>query len=213
MPLFGKKKSAPPPKESIAKLRETLDLLEKRQQFLQKKIDGQNGEAKKYMQQKNKRAALIALKRRKTYEAQYDKIGGAMQTIETQVMTLENANVSVQAIGAMKEGARAMKGIHKEMDIDSVEDTMDEIREQMDLANEISDAISQPLGGEVFDDDELLDELEQLEQEGLDEQLLTANKTPNVSLPNAPTKTPTKAPLKATAEEDAELEALAASMN
>lgn len=38
-----------------------------------------------------------------------------MQTIETQVMTLENANVSVQAIGAMKEGARAMKGIHKEM--------------------------------------------------------------------------------------------------
>jgi len=213
MPLFGKKKSAPPPKESIAKLRETLDLLEKRQQFLQKKIDGQNAEAKKYMQQKNKRAALIALKRRKTYEAQYEKIGGAMQTIETQVMTLENANVSVQAIGAMKEGARAMKGIHKEMDIDNVEDTMDEIREQMDIANEISDAIAQPLGGEVYDDDELLDELEQLEQEGLDEQLLTANKTPAVSLPNAPTKAPVKTTVKATAEEDAELEALAASMN
>ncbi len=29
---------------------------------------------------------------------------------------------------------------------------MDEIREQMDIANEINDAISQPLGGEVFDD-------------------------------------------------------------
>lgn len=29
---------------------------------------------------------------------------------------------------------------------------MDEIREQMDIANEISDAISQPLGGEVYDD-------------------------------------------------------------
>lgn len=29
---------------------------------------------------------------------------------------------------------------------------MDEIREQMDIANEISDAIAQPLGGEVYDD-------------------------------------------------------------
>lgn len=31
-------------------------------------------------------------------------------------------------------------------DINKVDDTMDDIREQMDLANEISDAISQPVG-------------------------------------------------------------------
>ena len=31
-------------------------------------------------------------------------------------------------------------------DINKVDDTMDDIREQMDLANEISDAISQPIG-------------------------------------------------------------------
>jgi charged multivesicular body protein 4 len=189
-------------------LKETLDLLEKRQAFLQKKIEQQNAEAKKYMQQKNKRAALAALKRRKAYEAQCEKINGAMTTIETQVMTLENANVSMQAIGAMQEGAKAMKGIHKEMNIDQVEDTMDEIREQMDIANEISDAISQPLGGEVYDDDELLAELDELEQEGLDEQLLNANTAPPVKLPNAPSKTPQKA----TANEEEELEKLAASM-
>jgi hypothetical protein len=29
---------------------------------------------------------------------------------------------------------------------------MDDIREQMDIANEINDAISQPLGGEVLDE-------------------------------------------------------------
>jgi len=38
MPLFGKKKAAPSPKESIAKLRETVDMLEKREQYLQKKM-------------------------------------------------------------------------------------------------------------------------------------------------------------------------------
>lgn len=50
---------------------------------------------------------------------------------------------------------------------------MDDIREQMDLANEISDAISQPVNfGAEFDEDELNEELEMLEQEELDAKLL-----------------------------------------
>jgi charged multivesicular body protein 4 len=59
MPLFGSKKKAPAPKESIAKLRETLDMLEKREQFLQKKMDKEVAEAKKFMQQKNKRGLSL----------------------------------------------------------------------------------------------------------------------------------------------------------
>ncbi len=65
---------------------------------------------------------------------------------------------------------------------------MDEIREQMDIANEISDAIAQPLGGEVFDEDELLNELEELEQSSLDEQLLGLESTPAQKMPSAPTR-------------------------
>jgi len=209
MPLFGRKKKSPPPKESIAKLRETLDMLEKREQFLQKKMDKEIAEAKKFMQQKNKRAALMCLKRKKTYETQMEKIAGARMTIEQQVMTLEGANVSLEAMNAMKMGAQSMKSIHQNMSIDEVDDTMDEIREQMDVANEINDAISQPLGGDVLDEDELLAELDGLEQESLDEQLL-GTKTPVVGLPSAPTKTPVSK--KAVIDEDAELAALEASM-
>ena len=70
MPLFGSKKKSPSPKESIAKLRETLDMLEKREQFLQKKIEQQTNDAKKFMQQKNKRGnkknlIIICLKKKK----------------------------------------------------------------------------------------------------------------------------------------------------
>ncbi len=65
---------------------------------------------------------------------------------------------------------------------------MDEIREQMDIANEISDAISQPLGGEAFDEDDLLSELEELEQESLDEQLLGLETTQPTKMPTAPSK-------------------------
>jgi len=217
MPLFGSKKKAPPPKESIAKLRETLDMLEKREFFLQKKADTEVANAKKFMQAKNKRAALMSLKRKKTYEAQMEKLSGARMTIETQVMTLENANVSLETIKAMKSGAASLKGIHQDMNIDQVDDIMDDIREQMDLATEITDAISQPLGGETFDEDELLNELEELEQESLDEQFLGGlNKVPAVpsgKLPVAAAPTPAApAKAKAQADEDAELAALEASM-
>jgi hypothetical protein len=47
---------------------------------------------------------------------------------------------------------------------------MEDIREQMDLANEVSDAIAQPLGVD-YDEDELNKELEDLEQETLNEKL------------------------------------------
>lgn len=57
---------------------------------------------------------------------------------------------------------------------------MEDIQSQMDLASEIDQAISQPLGGVMFDEDELDAELEALEQESLDQQLLgiTAPATP-----------------------------------
>jgi len=66
---------------------------------------------------------------------------------------------------------------------------MDDIREQMDLANEISDAIAQPINfGDVIDEDELNAELEGLEQEELDMQLLETDKLSKIpSMPNAPT--------------------------
>jgi charged multivesicular body protein 4A/B len=57
--------------------------------------------------------------------------------------------------------------------IDKVDATMEDIREQMDIANELSDAISQPVNfGVEFDDEELNEELDLLEQEELDAKLL-----------------------------------------
>ena len=49
---------------------------------------------------------------------------------------------------------------------------MDDIAEQQDLANEISSAISSPMGfGNDVDEDDLLAELEGMEQEEMDRQV------------------------------------------
>ena len=64
---------------------------------------------------------------------------------------------------------------------------MDDIAEQQEVAREISDAISNPLGvGHDVDEDELLQELEQLEQEELDKQLLNVGPSPTDKLPSVP---------------------------
>lgn len=59
--------------------------------------------------------ALMALKRKKAYESNIEKINGARMTIETQMMAIENANVNLETMGAMRAGAEAMKNIHGSM--------------------------------------------------------------------------------------------------
>ncbi|KAI8997354.1 Snf7 family [Pilobolus umbonatus] len=153
----------------------------------------------------------MALKRKKAYENNIEKISGARMTIETQMMAIENANVNLETMNAMRAGAEAMKGIHGTMDIDKVDSTMDDIRDQMDVANEISEAISRPIGvGEELDEEDLLNELEELEQEELVSKML-ASPSPVETAPRVPVHKPE---YKQAIEDDeeAELEALRASM-
>ncbi|CDS14366.1 hypothetical protein LRAMOSA06535 [Lichtheimia ramosa] len=211
MNLFGKAKSKTSAKDAIYKLRETLDMLEKRQAFLEAKANNELKTAK-VNATKNRRVALLALKRKKAYETNIEKINGARMTIETQMMAIENANVNLETMGAMRAGAEAMKNIHGSMDINKVDTTMDDIRDQMDIANEISDAISRPVGmGEELDEDELLNELEELEQEELDAKMLDTP-APAVVTPDVPVHKPSKGSVSED-EEEKELKALQASMS
>ncbi|XP_063416869.1 charged multivesicular body protein 4b-like [Mytilus trossulus] len=166
------KNKAPTPQEAIQKLRETEEMLEKKQAFLEKKIDQEVGTAKKNAA-KNKRAALQALKRKKRYEKQLQQIDGTLSTIEFQREALENASTNTEVLNVMGNAAKALKAAHQNMDVDKVHDLMDDVAEQQEIANEISEAISNPVGfGQDADEDDLMAELEELEQEELDQKLL-----------------------------------------
>jgi len=172
--IFGFKKDekAITTGEAIQKLRETEEMLMKKQDFLEKKIEQEIGTAKKNGT-KNKRVALQALKRKKRYEKQLQQIDGTLSTIEMQREALEGANTNTAVLQTMGEAAKALKAAHQHMDVDKVHDMMDDIAEQQEVAREISDAISNPIAfGQDIDDDELERELEELEQEELDKELL-----------------------------------------
>ncbi|XP_029948501.1 charged multivesicular body protein 4b-like [Salarias fasciatus] len=209
----GKGGKQPTPQEAIQRLRETEEMLSKKQDFLEKKIEQELLTAKKNGT-KNKRAALLALKRKKRYEKQLAQIDGTLSTIEFQRDALENANTNTEVLKNMGFAADAMKAAHGHMDINKVDDLMADITEQQEIAQEISDVISRPVGfGEDYDEDELMAELEELEQEELDKNLLEIEGTEDVPLPSVPSTSLPSRPAKKQEEEDdemADLEAWAA---
>jgi charged multivesicular body protein 4A/B len=149
-------------------------------------------------------AALAALQRKKMLEKDLERWTSSKNAIEQQVFALENANINLETMKAMKAGADAMKGIHgtlygillsivwqaKSTDIvcrspEKVDTIMDDIRDQMAISNEISEAIARPALGNEIDEDELREELEALEQEELDNKLIGVD-VPNQRVPTAP---------------------------
>jgi len=195
--LFGRKKKENP-QDTIARLRESLETLDKREQFLEKKIQQQLAEAKRYNAAGNKRMAVAALKRKKMLMDQQAKIAGAREKIEIQMNAIESAKMDMEIIDSLQVGTKTMAEMHRGMTAEKVDKVMDDMSDQMAVSQEISDALGQQIG-EPIDEDELLEELDELEEEDISDQL--------EDLP-APVKGKTKAKAKPSEEEDlAELEA------
>lgn len=201
MNLFGKKKPtaapAPHPVDTIKMLRDNLLVLEKREEHIQKKIEMALTEAKQKSAKKDKNGALFALKRKKMYEAEVSKLQGARITLDSQILALESAAVNIETFKAMKSGANAMKGLRGDIDSDKVDDIMDEIQEEKDIHDSISEAISRP-GQDLFNDEDLLEELAELEALDAEEQELEVQPAPVrqqvvppsvFNLPSVPTST------------------------
>ncbi|WFD31944.1 ESCRT-III subunit protein snf7 [Malassezia sp. CBS 17886] len=214
----GKRDNKNAARDAIIGLREQLHLIAKKEEHLQTKIDEELAKAKANVTA-NKRAAQAALRQKKMYETELDRLAGSRMTLETQVNAIENANMNLETMKAMQRGSAALKNIHTNMDIDKVDNTMDSIREQMSLTSEISEAISNPVGiGNDLDEEELREELQGLEQEELHGRLVGADAAPAHTLPSPTAAAPTAAAPAAgarsapAADEDAELRALQAEL-
>ncbi|RWS28351.1 charged multivesicular body protein 4b-like protein [Leptotrombidium deliense] len=210
----GGKQGTPTPAEAIQKLREVEEMLMKKQEYFEKKVEEELDIIKKNGT-KNKRVSLAALKRKKRLDKQLEQIDGTLTTIEYQREALENANTNAEVLKIMNFAAKALKQSHNNMDMDKVEDLMDEIKEQQQIADEIQQVISNPIGfGQEVDEDELLQELEEMDQKELDEALLSTG--PVTELPEVPNEEPAKAAAKAgtskskVQEEDDDMKELAA---
>uniref|UniRef100_A0A0C9QN58 TSA: Wollemia nobilis Ref_Wollemi_Transcript_19108_923 transcribed RNA sequence n=1 Tax=Wollemia nobilis TaxID=56998 RepID=A0A0C9QN58_9CONI len=217
--LFKKQREEPTALSSIDKLNETLEMLEKKERVLQKKISTEVERAKEYTRLKNKKAAIQCLKRKKLYETQVEQLGNFQLRIHDQMIMLEGAKATTETVDALRTGASTMKNMQKKMNIDDIDKTMDEVNEHTENLKQIQEALATPVGAAAdFDEDELEAELEELEGEELEEQLLQpATTAPATQIPPVPASQrpahapPQKTPPQTSAEDD-ELAALQAEM-
>ncbi len=136
------------------------------------------------------------------------------------VLQLENANVNQVTIKAMEQGSKLLKSIHKKIDTSAIDVVIDDLKEQMDTTQEISETLAQKMDS---NEDDLLDELQELEsemetedQQKLDKALSSIDKS-NLKqfdlskLPQVPTKLPLiKAVTPIKADDDEEMRKLEA---
>ncbi|ODA80606.1 hypothetical protein RJ55_03565 [Drechmeria coniospora] len=183
----GQRKDSP--KDAILGLRSHLDMLQKRERHLQNQIDEQQNIARKNANT-NKNVAKAALRRKKTHEQALDQTIAQIGTLEQQINSIESANINRETLAAMEKASQAMKQIHGKLTPEKVDETMEKLRDQNALSQEIVDAITGATIGEQVDDMELEEELDQLQQEQLDEAIL---KTGHVPLSDAVHKMPTPA--------------------
>lgn len=181
--MFGgkgnqKAKAAQTPQEAIQRLQEVEDVLNKKVEHLEGRINEETNIARRDART-NKRNALNALKRKKRLEKTLQQIDGTLTTLEYQREALQNAAMNGEAFKALQGATKALQTVHKELDVDSVHDLMDDLAEQHDLSNEIANAISNPVGFNAdIDEFELENELAQLEQESIQREMAQINLPP-----------------------------------
>ncbi|KAM7532930.1 hypothetical protein Aperf_G00000122954 [Anoplocephala perfoliata] len=205
--IFGTNKKAVNQETASEALAEAESTLYKKQAYLEKKINAELQNAKKFAREKNKRGALEALKKKQLYSKQLELNDGALMKLQAQRNALDSALMNKNILDTMKTVNTAMRNIHKDMNVDKVHDLMDDVNEQQEIANEIADAISMPTGFNQYDEDELLQELEALTEEDVAEKLLDVEDIHNLpSVPAGELTGKTKPSKKA--KEDSELASL-----
>jgi len=185
MSYFGARKDPKlAARDAIVNLRQQLQMIDKKEEHLQKKIEEEIKKARANAVS-NKTVATAALKRKKMYEVELNRLGDSRLHLETQVNTLEAANMNVETMAAMKKAADALKVIHGNLTMDKADATIAEAHAQRELALEIAELIAAPLYQPDIDEDELTRELDELEQEALNDRLNLADHAPVHQPPNA----------------------------
>mmetsp|Transcript_9503 Transcript_9503/g.15797 ORF Transcript_9503/g.15797 Transcript_9503/m.15797 type:complete len:345 (+) Transcript_9503:182-1216(+) len=169
---------------AMEKIQQTIERQEKREEILQEKMKHLVVDAKKKLSTGDRKGALYDVKRKKFFEGELDTLQQAKFTMETQIFKIESAIENREMYEAMATGSHTMKKLQSDVGIDEVDTVMENIREEMESALEINEALGQDVIPTSFDDDDaLLAELISMDRSDSSQ---SADEVPP-SLPVAPT--------------------------
>src|SRR6056300_1697825 len=155
----------------ICNLREQVELLQKRNTFIEQKKCALVAEAKQKLTSGDKKGALLILNQKKKVEAEIEKNQGSQLLLENQLSALECATINKEVITSLMVGNKAIKQINHDLSPEKIDDLMDDIQEETDNYKAIQDAMTQPLQ-QIYDDDELLQELDEICEEDKEDKVI-----------------------------------------
>lgn len=147
---------------TITKLKDSIDVIGRKQDLIESKIQNMISEAIAKNTAGNKKGALFALKRKKLYEKELDNLDQIRSNLELKVMNLETLIINLEVYSTLRLAATQMKTINNEIDVDSLDNTLDDIQEGISITDEISSVLTQPIVADTIDEDDLLQELDEL---------------------------------------------------
>ena len=181
--IFGKKKEPPVNvMDTIQKLKEQVEILNKRNKCVEQKTATLMTEIKQ-VAKTNQQKALLLLDKKKTYDEEINKNDCASILLEKQIAALESSIINKQVTDTLRDGNLFVKKVQKTMNIDNIEDLMDDIKETADTQKTISEIFSNQVQG-IYDDEDLLNELNQIANE--EEQKPEQKPHPSYHFPNVP---------------------------
>lgn len=169
---------------TLDKLKTAQETIDKRIDYLQLNIDMQMRLAKSKHKDGKKVEAIACLKRKKMFETNVDNLRGMHFTLEQQINTIETMQLNTFSFGALSSSSTLLKSMTSKMDIDTVDETMDEMKDRFDMVDEIGNVLCKDYTGSNIDESQLETELDDLLAEDAD--LIAEEKVREVSKLHVP---------------------------
>ena len=196
MNLFGRSKKAAEPNND--EVQGMMELLEKKIAHLERKIRKEKTDAMEFKKAGNKGAALDCLRRVKVLDKDLKADQAKHGNLKEQLRVLNDAKFDAEYKTVLKGLTDAVKQQLDTLSIDDVDETNDQMEDNIAKGREIREALSRPVDNpevDMFDDDELWEELESMEKALLEKEnpVEVARQTTEermfeeLGLPSAPT--------------------------
>jgi charged multivesicular body protein 4 len=193
---------------AIPNIDEQIENIEKKEEHLQRKIDAEFANAKKFKAAGKEQEKLQCLKKKKMYEQQMKTLGTSKMNLERLKSTILSLNVTSKINDALTDGKNAVQNqVQKIGGVEKVEELMDGLEDGYADVREIDNAMNRQPGGIDADDDELNAEFDGLMEEELAADLSKVDLGRAVEMTSAPISLPAAGTKKVMTDEEREREA------
>lgn len=146
--------------DAIEKLQSTLQFLDTKVGSMTTRVDTYAASAKTLYSNKQVSSAVHQLRLKKMYERELAKMEALKFNIESNILHMESVGVMMETVSTIKETSHQFQVVSKHVDIARLEGSIEEMFEQRDTSKDIESILNEMHDIHEFNDDDLLQELE-----------------------------------------------------